>query len=104
MTNNRIEQLKKMLSDNANDSLTKYMLALEYRELGEQEKCLELFEQIIENDPNYTAVYYHLGKLYEDIGRREEAETTYLTGMQLVQDKNGREYRELKGALEAMES
>ena len=102
MTNNRIEQLKKILGDNENDSLTRYMLALEYRELGETEKCRELFEQIIETDPNYTAVYYHLGKLYEDMGRLEEAETTYLTGMQLVKDKNGREYRELQSALEML--
>jgi tetratricopeptide (TPR) repeat protein len=103
MTNNRIEQLKKMLGDNANDSLTKYMLALEYRELGETEKCRELFEQIIKIDPNYTAVYYHLGKLYEDMGRRDEAEETYLKGMQLVKDKTGREYRELQSALEQIE-
>ena len=68
MTNNRIEQLKKILSSNESDSLTRYMLALEYRELGETEKCRELFEHIIATDPQYTAVYYHLGKLYEDMG------------------------------------
>ena len=102
MTNNRIEQLKKILGDNEKDSLTRYMLALEYRELGETDKCRELFEQIIATDPSYTAVYYHLGKLYEDMGRLEEAETTYLTGMQLVKDKNGREYRELQSALEML--
>lgn len=104
MTNNRIEQLKQMLTTNDNDSLTRYMLALEYRELGEMEKCRELFEQIIATDPNYTAVYYHLGKLYEDMGRMDEAEETYIKGMQMVQDKNGREYRELQGALEMMQS
>jgi tetratricopeptide (TPR) repeat protein len=93
-----------MLGDNANDSLTKYMLALEYRELGETEKCRELFEQIIETNPNYTAVYYHLGKLYEDIGRRDDAEETYLKGLQMVKDKTGREYRELQGALELLQS
>ena len=102
MTNNRIEQLKKILGDNEKDSLTRYMLALEYRELCEMDKCLNLFKEIVDTDPAYTAVYYHLGKLYEDMGRLEEAETTYLTGMQLVKDKNGREYRELQGALEAM--
>jgi len=102
MTNNRIEQLKKILGDNEKDSLTRYMLALEYRELGETDKCLNLFKEIIETDPNYTAVYYHLGKLYEDMERRDEAEETYIMGMQMVKDKNGREYRELKGALEMM--
>ena len=102
MTNNRIEQLKQILSANESDSLTRYMLALEYRELGENDKCRELFEQIIATDPTYTAVYYHLGKLYEDMGRRNDAEATYIKGMQLVKDKNGREYKELKGALEIL--
>ncbi len=102
MTNNRIEQLKQILSDNESDSLTRYMLALEYRELDETDKCRQLFEQIIGTDPSYTAVYYHLGKLYEDLGRLDDAEETYIKGMQMVKDKTGREYRELQGALDLM--
>ena len=35
---------------------------------------------------------------------RDEAEETYIKGMQMVKDKTGREYRELKGALELMRS
>jgi tetratricopeptide (TPR) repeat protein len=102
MTNNRIEQLKQILSANTGDSLTRYMLALEYRELGETEKCRELFEQIIAADPSYTAVYYHLGKLYEDMGRRDDAEETYIKGLQMVKNKTGSEYKELEGALELL--
>src|SRR5947207_1597589 len=80
MNNTRIEQLKKFLGQNSNDSFVLYALAIEYVNIGDDETALDYFKKILQHHPDYTGLYYHLGKLYERMRRKELAEETYREG------------------------
>jgi Tfp pilus assembly protein PilF len=100
---NRIEILKGFLQENANDSFSRYALALEYVKLGENDDALREFETVKKNDPNYVATYFQLGQLYQKLGRTHEAEMTFRTGI-TVASKLGddRTRSELESALEGL--
>ena len=46
--------------------------------LNDPDQAQKVLEQLIAGDPNDTANYFQLGKLYEDSGRYEDAEKAYL--------------------------
>ncbi len=78
-----IENYKKAAQQDTNPEMKK--LALQYLvaaygtdKLNDPEQAQAILEQLINNDPNETANYFQLGKLYEDSGRYEEAEKAYL--------------------------
>jgi Tfp pilus assembly protein PilF len=76
-----------------------HALALEFVSRGEDERAGELFEKVLQLDPQYTGTYYHLAKLLERRGSREAAAELYEIGMEACK-KVGDEhaYRELKNA------
>src|SRR5262245_563221 len=100
---NRIEILKGFLKENANDSFSRYALALEYAKLGQHDEAVREFETVKKNDPDYVATYFQLGQLYQKIGQAHEAEKTFRTGI-TVASKTGDEHTrsELEAALEAL--
>ena len=100
---NRIEILKGFLAENANDSFSRYALALEYNKLGRHEDALREFETVKAKDPAYVATYFQLGQLYQKLGRTHDAEKTFRTGI-TVAAKAGDEHTrsELEGALEGL--
>ena len=100
---NRIEILKGFLRENANDSFSRYALALEYVKLGQDDDALREFETVKTNDPAYVATYFQLGQLYQKLGRSHEAEKTFRTGI-TVAAKAGDDHTrsELEGALEGL--
>lgn len=102
MPDNRknIRRLAGFLQNNPNDIFTKFALALELLKAGESTKAKVLFESVLRQDPEYTGVYYHLGKLYQSSGRNEDAARLYQKGVEIA-DKQGknRTKSELKEAL-----
>jgi tetratricopeptide (TPR) repeat protein len=51
-------------------------------------------------DENHSGTYYHLGKLYEQLGDHENALKVYEKGINIAEKvKAGNDLRELKGAL-----
>src|ERR1051326_2194586 len=100
---NRIEILKSFLEENANDSFSRYAIALEYVKLGQNEDAVREFETVKKNDPDYVATYFQLGQLYHKIGQAHDAEKTFRTGI-TVAAKMGDEHTrsELEGALEGL--
>lgn len=99
MNTPRIDQLLKFLSANPKDSFVRFALALEYDKLGNEEKTLAYFEEIRNDDPDYTGTYYHLGKLYERLNNKESALSTYKEGLKRTAGKDDKNYRELQEAL-----
>ncbi|MGB3076129.1 MAG: tetratricopeptide repeat protein [Chitinophagales bacterium] len=99
MNNSRIEQLLIFLSGNPKDSFVKFALALEYAKLGDDEKTLSYFKEILADDPDYCGTYYHLGKLYEKLNKKEKAEETYKEGLKRSMGKEQKTYQELQEAL-----
>ncbi len=78
----RIEQIKDFLKDSPNDAFLNYALAQELIKLGDLDAALNQFLLLFETHPDYLATYYHLGKLYIKLGRKEEAMSIFDTGIE----------------------
>jgi tetratricopeptide (TPR) repeat protein len=79
---NRIEQLLAFLQETPNDSFLNYALATEYVGLGDDDKAETIFRQLLENNADYVATYYHLGKLLERKQQKTEAMDIYRFGIE----------------------
>ena len=97
----RIEHLKAFLSDTPNDSFVQHALALEYIKIGEDAAAKELFTNVLAHDENYIGSYYHLAKLLERTGDKNEAVAVYEKGMQKAKQAGDQHaYNELQMAYE----
>lgn len=77
----RLDTLKGMLEKEPGDSFTKYALGLEYISLNKIESARDTFEELRNTDPNYIALYYQLGKVYELLGDENRARKIYEQGI-----------------------
>ena len=99
----RIDILKGFLKENADDSFSRYALALEYVKLGQNDDAVREFEMVRRRDPDYVATYYQLGQLYRTMLKAHEAEKTFTSGITVaakIGDQHTRE--ELEAALEML--
>ncbi len=87
MSTTRIKQLKAFLLEDPDDTFTRFALALEYLKLEQYDAAENIFTDIVEKHPDYSGVYYHLGKLYETTGRPEQALSTYTEGIDVCRKK-----------------
>ena len=95
----RIKKLEDFLKTSPRDSFLKHALALEYVKLEEDDKARDLFTEILTSEPAYVGSYYHLAKLFERNGNREEAIKTYDKGMQEAKKAGDQHaYNELQAA------
>lgn len=79
---NRLDQLLKLLEGNDSDSFLLFAVAKEYEKREDYQSALEYYLRISAQDPAYVGLYYHLGKLYEELGQRDKAIETYQAGIQ----------------------
>lgn len=79
----RLQKLLNFLENEPNDPFLKYALATEYFNVKDFDKALHYYEDLINNHSDYVGTYYHLGKLYEIIDRKEDAIMTYKNGMEV---------------------
>jgi len=77
----RIKKLQELLSKSPADSFLQHALALEYIKAGDDPSARVLFEEILTREPSYLGSYYHLAKLFERNGDREQAILWYEKGM-----------------------
>lgn len=84
---NRLEKLLEFIKNEPNDEFLKYALATEYLRLNQVDKALEHYEDLVNNHPQYSGTYYHLGKLYEALDRKDDAVKTYEKGMEITKAK-----------------
>lgn len=89
MTNSstKAKQLAAYIRKNPDDSFSKFALALEFLKMEETGKARVLFEDIRKKDPAYVGVYYHLGGVYERLGRLQDALHTYERGIEVAKDQ-----------------
>ena|SRR5690554_775021 len=93
----RLEEIKKMIKTDPNDSFLTYALALEYEKIGKINKAIDIIEALIKTDPDYLGAYYKLGQLYEIKNNLKAAEKIYRKGIELAEEKND---NKTKGELE----
>ena len=86
MPPDRLEQLKKFYEEDPEDPFTRYALAQEHLKQDHTERALVLFEELVETNPDYVGTYYHLGKLYERLGRTDDALDTYEQGIDVARE------------------
>jgi tetratricopeptide (TPR) repeat protein len=84
---NRLEKLLDFLKNEPDDPFLKYALATEYLRLNQVDKALEYYENLVNKHPEYGGTYYHLGKLYEALNRKQDALNTYETGMKITREQ-----------------
>lgn len=104
MMDSRLQQIKKMLETEPNDSFLNYALALEYAKADDLQRAIQLIEEIIRRDKNYLGAYYELGKYYELTSQPEKAINIYKRGIAIaLQQKNRKAQMELNEALLQLE-
>lgn len=104
MAIDRLEALLDFHSEDPTDPFTRFAIAQEYAKRGLTDDALGFYESLVQDAPNYVGTYYHLGKLYERLGRNEEARATYRNGMNVAQQQSDFHARaELNDALLALE-
>ncbi len=100
MSLSRLEQLLEMLKSEPEDSFLNYALALEYANLNQLNKAIEIIEEVLKKDKNYLGAYYQLGQFYEQANDTEKAIVTYNNGIQMAKEqKNNKTLAELNQAL-----
>ncbi len=83
----RLDKLLEFIKNEPNDEFLKYALATEYLRLNQADIALTYYEDLINNHPKYVGTYYHLGKLYEALNRKQDAIATYENGMKVTKAK-----------------
>ena len=83
----RLEKLLEFIKNEPEDPFLKYALATEYLRINQTDIALKYYEDLITHHPNYVGTYYHLGKLYEALVRKEDAVKTYETGMKVAREQ-----------------
>lgn len=96
----RISTLAKAVKEHPEDSFYKFTLALEMLKISQPEKAKVLFESIRQDDPEYVGVYYHLAKLYIELGENKKALDSYKEGIKVAENQNDQHTKsELSAAL-----
>lgn len=104
MSINRLERLKEFLDNEPNDPFLKYALATEYLRLNNQEKALWFYLDLVDNHADYVGTYYHLGKLYEQMLKHQEALTIYEKGIAVAKKiKDQHALNELLGVYNSLQ-
>lgn len=79
---------------------SRHALAMELLKLGQYPDALEAMNSLLSVDENHSGTYYHLGKLYEQLGENENALKIYEKGIIIAgKIKAENDLRELKAAL-----
>ncbi len=79
--NPRMSQLLDFLKEAPEDPFLNYALAQEHLSAGNRAEAMRLLEWLVQHHPDYVASYYHLGKLLEKEGLKEEAMAVYEHGI-----------------------
>ena len=96
----RISRLETFIEKYPNDMFSRHALAMELIKLEQYPEALEAMLALLSFDENHSGTYYHLGKLYEQLGDHENAVKIYEKGIMIASNvKAENDLRELKAAL-----
>ena len=97
----KIKKLQEYLERQPEDAFLMHALALEYVKINDLQAAKEWFERVLTTDPGYTGTYYHLAKLLETTGAKEDAIRVYERGLEACTAAGDQHaYRELLAAYE----
>ncbi|MFN0015517.1 MAG: tetratricopeptide repeat protein [Saprospiraceae bacterium] len=95
----RLHLLQQILEKSPQDAFALFAVAKEHEKAGDLEQALAFYLRLQTADPGYVGLYYHLGKLYEKLGRPAEAIQTYRIGINVARTAgDNHAWSELNGA------
>ncbi len=104
MQADRLHALQAFHEEDPDDAFVRFALAQEYLKRGDIEEALRFFEGLVSKDPEYVGTWYHLGKLYQELGRSEDAVRTYTQGIAVAgRQRDTHAQAELRDALMQIE-
>ena len=83
----RIATLREILSQDPNNALARYGLAMEYSNSGELDHALEEFNQLLATNPDYTAAYFMAAQTLVKAERGEDAKLMLRNGIASAERK-----------------
>lgn len=78
----RLDSLMAFHAEDPNDGFTRFAIAMEHLKDQNLEAALAWFENLVADQPDYVGTYYHLGRLYDRLGRRADAIRTLDGGIE----------------------
>lgn len=84
MENSRIEQIKQFLKDTPDDAFLNYALAIELVSINDVKSAKELFQFLLQKHPDYSATYFHYGKLILKEGHKDKAKEIFDEGLKVA--------------------
>jgi tetratricopeptide (TPR) repeat protein len=88
MEQSRIDFITDMHLKSPKDSYLAFAAAVEHQLAGNRQRAIDIIENLIENDPDYTDAYFRLGKMYENSNRVKKAVSTYHAGKKIATKHN----------------
>ncbi|SEJ71608.1 hypothetical protein SAMN05192553_10991 [Cyclobacterium xiamenense] len=94
----RVKELVTYMEEEPDNPFNIYALALEYQN-QDKEKASFYFNKLLREHKSYLPCYYHAAKLFAELGLPEQAESTFVAGIQLAKTQNNTHaQRELENA------
>ena len=84
----RREKIEAMLADQPQDVTLRYMLAMELQKEGDSQRCLHLFDELMQNQPPYVPAFMMAGQHLTSLGRRDDARTVFQRGIVVARELN----------------
>ena len=99
----RLETLRSLIAQDPANSRFRYMLAMETANSGDLAAAVQVFEEVLVHDPDYSAAYFHGGQTLEKLGRVDDARRIYQRGIDATTRTGDAHTRsELQGALDML--
>jgi len=98
---NKIARLKEILALDPKNSFARYGIAMELAGSGDTDAALKEFDELLANDPEYTAGYYMSAQTLSRAGRTSDAVGRLKTGIACAaRNGNSHALSEMQGMLD----
>jgi len=103
MENDRVQFLRQALEAMPDDAFTRYALAVDLANSGQNEEAWQHFEYLLARHPDYSATYYQASMFLLKQGRREEAREALAKGIEVTgRQGNSHAQKQLQAALDML--
>jgi len=79
----RLDKLLSLFRECPTDSFLLFAIAKEYEHLNDKEKANYYYQHLFEMDADYVGLYFHWGKLLEEMDEQEKALEIYAKGIEV---------------------
>ena len=100
MDKTRLDFLSEAAAKDPKNAFARYGVAMELARLGRLDEAGDAFRALAAALPDYVPTYFQAGKVFEKLGRRDDARDFYRRGMDAASRAGNQHAREeLEGAL-----